>query len=167
MKARNPYGLVLVLACCLAIPASLLAQEHPKEHPSEHPKEHPAEHPKGNAAGVTKEDLGSAVETYIKGEMAKGGGAWKIEDKDEAATLRLTLDKVHKDKLAATAKDTYFACADLKGADGHMYDLDVFMKGPDKDHLTVTEVSVHKKDGKERYGWALAGGVWKKEPVGK
>jgi len=66
-----------------------------------------------------------------------------------------------------TAKDTYFACADLKNADGHMYDLDVFMSGPDKDHLAVTEVSVHKKDGKERYTWAQKGGVWKKEPSGE
>src|SRR3990172_7379852 len=110
MKGRI-HKLVLALALGLALPASGFAQEHP------------AEHPKGSGAGVTKEDLGSAVETYIRGEMAKGGGAWKVEDKDEGATLQLTLDKVHKDKLAATAKDTYFASADLKNADGHMYDL--------------------------------------------
>src|SRR3990172_7790604 len=122
MKGRI-HELVLALALGLALPASGFAQEHSSEHPKEHPKEHPAEHPKGSGAGVTKEDLGSAVETYIRGEMANGGGAWKVEDKDEGATLQLTLDKVHKDKLAATAKDPYFACADLKNADGHMYDL--------------------------------------------
>jgi len=162
MRARIPYGLVIGTVLCLTLPASgLLAQEHPKEHPKS------AEHPKGAATGVTKEDLGAAVEAYIKGEMAKGGGAWEIEDKDEKTTLHLTLDKVHKDKLAMTEKDTYFACADFNNADGHTYDLDIFMKGRDKEHLAVTEVSVHKKDGKERYTWEKEGKVWKKVPVGK
>lgn len=162
MRGRIRHGLVLGIVLCLTLPANrLLAQEHPKEHPKS------AEHPKGDATGVTKEDLGSAVETYIKGEMAKGGGTWEIEDRDEKATLHLTLDKVHKDKLAMTAKNTYFACADFKNSDGHTYDLDVFMKGPDKDHLVVTEVSVHKKDGRERYTWEQEGGAWKKVPVGK
>jgi hypothetical protein len=39
------------------------------------------------------------------------------------------------------------------------------MTGPDKDHLTVTDVSVHKKDGKERYTWAKDGNIWKKVPA--
>ena len=163
MRMRIRSGLVLALVAGLPFVASGFAQEHP----SEHPKEHPSEHPKGSAAGVTKEDLGIAVESYIQGEMAKGDGTWKIDDVEGKTTLALTLDKVHKDKLATTAKDTYFACADLKNSDGHMYDLDVFMKGPDKDHLAATEVSVHKKDGLERYTWARKDGVWKKQAVSK
>ena len=54
-----------------------------------------------------------------------------------------------------------------KIADGHMYDLDVFMTGPNKDHLQVTDVSIHKKDGVARYGRENEGTVWKKEPVKK
>ena len=162
MRVRTSHGLALGIALCLMLPANgLLAQEHPKEHPKG------AEHSKGGPAGITKEDLGSAIEAYIKGEMAKGGGAWEIEDRDGKATLHLTLDKVHKDKLAMTGKDTYFACADFKNSDGHMYDLDVLMKGPDKDHLVVSEVSVHKQDGKERYTWQQEGGVWTKVAVEK
>jgi hypothetical protein len=144
----------------MALPLSaLVAQEHPSEHPKS------AEHPNGTAAGVTKADLGAAIEAYVKAQQAKGGGTWEVEDKADNATLHLTLDKVHKDKLSMTAKDTYFACADFKNADGHKYDLDVFMTGPDKDHLTVTDVSVHKKDGKERYTWAKDGNIWKKVPA--
>src|SRR5882672_7807304 len=123
MRARISYGLVLGIAVGLMLPAGgLRAQEHPAEHPKS------AEHPKGAAKGVTKEELGAAIEAYIKGEMAKGGGAWEVEDKVETTTLHLTLDK---------------------------------------DHLAVTEVSVHKKDGKERYTWAKDGNVWKKVPVAK
>jgi hypothetical protein len=161
MRSRVPQWIVLGFASCLVLSTGSLAQEHPSEHPKS------AEHPKGKAAGVSKEDLGAAIEAYIAGETAKGGGAWKIEDGEEKATLMLTLDHVHKDKLASTAKDTYFACADLKNSDGHLYDLDVFMTGRDKDHLKVTEVSVHKKDGHERYTWKQESGVWKKEPVKK
>ena len=125
MSARVPLGIVLVVLG-LSFAAGSLAQEHPMEHPQS------AEHPKAEVHAIAKEDLGTAVEAYIKGEMAKGGGTWTVEDKEGKTTLHLTLDKVHKDKLAMTAKDTYFACADLKNSDGHMYDLDVFMTGPDK-----------------------------------
>jgi hypothetical protein len=161
MRAKVLQGIIVGIASCLLLPTAPLAQEHPSEHPKS------AEHPKGKAAGVSKEDLGAAIEAYIAGETAKGGGAWKIEDPEEKTTLMLTLDHVHKDKLASTAKNTYFACADLKNSDGHLYDLDVFMMGPDKDHLKVTEVTVHKKDGLERYTWMQKDGVWKKEPAKK
>ncbi len=158
MRSRRWIALGVGIAVAVMLPAALLAQEHP----AEHPKEHPAEHPKDKAKGVTKEELGAAITAYIQGEMKKGGGTWMVKDAEAGTELALTLDKVHMDKLATTAKHTYFACADLKGADGHMYDLDVFMKGPDKASLKVTEVTVHKKDGVERYTWMEEGGVWKK-----
>ena len=58
----------------------------------------------------------------------------------------------------------YFACADFKGADGHTYDLDVFMK-QDLNGLTADEVTVHKQDGQPRYSWVQADGAWKRAPV--
>ena len=78
----------------------------------------------------------------------------------------MTLDKVHRDRLSKVGKDTYFACADFRTPEGKIYDLDVFMKGPDKDNLTFSEFMVHKEAGKERYTWYEQGGVWKKKPVG-
>lgn len=159
MSDRVSRSIVLGVAAAMALWAGALAQEHPSEHPSEHPKAGTA------TPTVTKEELGEAIEGYIAAETAKGGGAWNVDDPADKAQLKLTLDHVHKDKLASTAPNTYFACADLKNADGHLYDLDVFMTGPDKDHLKVTNVSVHKKDGVERYTWVQKGGVWKKQPV--
>ena len=154
MRTRIVCGIAVALA--LALPASALAQEHPTEHPTAK---------KGVHQGVTKEALADAIAAYIQGEMKKGGGAWKIEDPETGDMLALTLEKVHRDKLAQTAPDTYFACADLSGADGHTYDLDVYMKGSDAGHLEVTDVTVHKKDGKARYAWEKKGDVWVKKPV--
>ena len=73
--------------------------------------------------------------------------------------------KVHDDRLAQVGDDTFFACTDLKGKDGSMYDLDFFMNGKSADDLRVTQVSVHKKDGVPRYDWKEEGGIWKQIPV--
>ena len=82
---------------------------------------------------------------------------------DEA--LVLTLKKVHKDRLSQVGPKVYFACADFKTPQDKVYDLDIFMKGTDKDRLQVTEITVHKEDNKARYTWFETGGVWKKKPV--
>ena len=50
-------------------------------------------------------------------------------------------------------------------AKGKVYDLDVFMKGPDKDHLVFSKFMVHKEAGKERYTWYEQDGVWKTKSV--
>ena len=68
--------------------------------------------------------------------------------------------KVHKDNLATLGDGVYFACTDMKAADGTLYDLDFFMKQTDHGFKT-TKVSVHKKSGEPRYGWKEVDGVWK------
>lgn len=156
--------LALTLAAPLVFSAAALslvmAQEPPKG--KEHP-EHPAAKPQG---GLTNDELADAITGYVKTESMKSGGTLKVEDPVEKKQLDLTLNKVHREKLAQVAPETYFACADFISTDGHTYDLDIFMKGPDKEHLTVTEVSVHKKDGAERYTWHEKDGVWMKQQVG-
>ena len=148
---------VITALAALSLGPVVLAQEHPKG------KEHP-EHPAGKVkSGLTKEELADAITNYVKAEAAKSGGVFKVDDTVEKTQLELTLSKVHKDRLTQVAPHTYFLCADFSAADAHMYDLDIFMKGPDKDHLTVTEVSVHKKDGEPRYTWYEEGGLWKKQ----
>jgi hypothetical protein len=140
-----------------------VAQEHPKEHPSEHPKDQP----KAEAAKpLTVEELAAAVDAWVKSESAKTGGALEVKDSVQGKTLRLVLEKVHKEKLSTIGPKTHFVCADFKGDDGHTYDVDVFMKGRGKDHLKTTEVTVHKMDGKERYTWMEKDGVWSKKPIG-
>jgi hypothetical protein len=146
------------LAFALALAAALVvAQEHPKEHPEEHPE--------GEAAAVSKENLAAAIRGYVEKDSKLKGGYFCVFDTVAKAPLALTLVKVHDDKLAQVGEDTYFACADFKALDGAVYDLDIFMRGESADDLEVTEITIHKKDGKERYGWKEEGGVWTKVPV--
>ena len=132
------------------------AQEHP---------EHPTDKPKLESKGVTIPELADAITEYVKKDSALKGGFFFVYDPVDKAPLALTLDHVHTERLSRVGPNTYFACADFKATDGKIYDLDVFMQGPERESLQVTEVAVHKKAGIERYTWYEEGGVWKKKLV--
>ena len=136
-------------------------QEHPTEHPAEHPKE------SAQMATITKDELGDAIEAYIQKESASHGGYFVAYDEKAGKELRLTLDKVHRERLSKVGKDLYFACADFKTPEGRIYDLDVFMTGTDKDNLVFSKFSIHKEAGKERYTWYQQSGIWMKRIVGE
>jgi len=146
---------VLLPALVLTVVGPIQGQEHPGA-------EHPA--PAGTPI-ITPRDLAAAITGYIQ-RKSKPTGNFEIQDPVNKQDLKLNLVRVHEDKLARVGPQTYFACTDLKNVDGMVYDLDFFMKGPDKDHLAVTEVSIHKKAGKPRYDWVEEGGLWKKRPLG-
>ena len=137
------------------------------EHP-EHPTSGKAENSEEAAeemkiAEVTKEELAEAISKYVSKDADLKGGYFMVFDREAKQPLALTLEKVHKDRLSKVAADVYFACADFRAHDGKkVYDLDVFMRGPDMDHLNVTEISVHKQDGVARYGWTEKDGIWTK-----
>ncbi|MGK7345463.1 MAG: hypothetical protein ACNS63_06605 [Candidatus Nitrospinota bacterium M3_3B_026] len=131
--------------------------------------EHPKEHPKGDArenGAVTKEDLAKAVEDYVKKTAAKKGGHFTVYDGKENKKLSLTLTRVHKDRLSRVGPGTYFACADFVAENGDTYDLDIFMKGENAESLEATDVTIHKKNGAERYTWSEEDGVWVKKTSG-
>jgi hypothetical protein len=114
---------------------------------------------------VTKDELADAIETYVKKESGLKGGYFLVFDQHAKSPLVLTLDKVHRARLAKIGKNVYFACADFATPRGKLYDLDIFMKGKNKESLVVTEISVHKEDGKERYTWFEKDGTWHKKPL--
>ncbi len=118
-----------------------------------------------SADALTKEDLAEAIGSYIKSETALRGGYFTFYDKVTEEPLALTLVKIHKDRLSTVGKNTHFFCVDLKATNGNVYDLDFFMKGTDKDHLTATEVTLHKINGSPLYTWYhdKKEGVWKKK----
>ena len=148
-----------VAALGLLVAASAVrvrAQEHP---------EHPTNKPKLETKGVSIPDLADAITDYVKKDAALKGGFFFVYDPVDKAPLALTLDHVHTERLSRVGPDTYFACADFQAPDGKLYDLDVFMQGPERESLQVTQVAVHKKAGAARYNWQEEGGVWKKMPV--
>ena len=126
----------------------------------EHP-EHP-EHPSEKTASVTAQAVGEAVAEFIATDAKLKGGKFMVYDGTAKEVLQLDLLKIHMDRLTGLGNDTYFACADFQASNGKVYDLDIFMNGETTDDLAVTEISVHKEDGAERYGWREEDGVWVK-----
>jgi len=173
MNKKSPTFWVVVIllgvAVSLFLVPEVVAQEHPKEHPTaDQSEEHPAEHPvKKASAELTKENLATAIHDFVTAESKKSDGTYKFVDEEKEKTLKLTLKKVHKERLATLGNDTYFACADFSTKDGKIYDLDIFMKGKSAEELVPTEVTLHKEEGVERYTWSESKGVWKKVPVKK
>jgi len=154
----------LIIAASIAVfftPAALtLAQEHP-----EHPKKG-AEHPKkgGEEKQVSTADISSGIKKNIDAESKKSSDG-KFHVKYEGQYLALDLIKVHDDRLSDLGGGKYFACVDMKGADGKTYDIDFFLTGqPDK--MKVTETSVHKIDEKPLYNWKEENGKWHKVSTG-
>ena len=125
-------------------------------------KEHP-EHPEDKAASeMTLDALAVAITEYVEQDAKLKGGFFLVYDPVDKKPLQLQLVKVHKDKLATLGDGVYFACTDMKAADGTLYDLDFFMKQTNHG-IKTSEVTVHKKSGEPRYRWAEVDGVWKKD----
>lgn len=181
------------LACAHEDSGSMAAQhdagdeEHPEGEAAgdeEHPEGEGAaeeEHPEGEAEGeehpeqdeppaqaveqLTIDQLADAITEWVAAEAAAHGGFLVIEHPDTGESLELTLDQVHRERLSRVGEQTYFACADFVGRDGTLYDLDVFMEGPNREALETTEVTLHKVDGEARYTWYEEDGLWKKRPA--
>ena len=146
-----------------------MGMEHPSEHPGgrmrteEHPREgKEEEHPSPKKPTLTKESLAKAIGDYVQKETTLRGGFFMVYDPVAKKTLLLTLVKVHEDRLSPLGNGVYFACADFKTADNHIYDLDFIMK-ESKSGLEVNEITIHKEEGKARYTWIEENGIWKRQ----
>lgn len=116
-------------------------------------------------SGPSKDAVAAAVTAHVKSEAKKSDGLFKVDDPVEDKELSLTLTRVHRNRVIQVGPDAWATCADFISTDAHTYDVDVIVTGPDADHLVVTEVSVHKKDGAERYTWQDGGGSFKRQPA--
>lgn len=133
---------------------------------AEHPMEQPSGHPTGEVKKpLTKKEMSAAIQSYIKSESSQHGGYYEIYDDLQGKKLYLKLKKIHDDRLSHVGNDVYFFCVDLADKDGKIYDLDFFMKRDRDGDLNVTEVTIHKQEGKERYTWYKEDGIWKKRWV--
>ncbi len=74
--------------------------------------------------------------------------------------------RVHLEYLADLGGGVQFACVDLAGADGQVYDVDFFLQG-EPGAMTVTETTVHKVNGQPLYAWERQrNGTWRRVPAG-
>lgn len=124
--------------------------------------------PSREAASVpaaSMDDIAAGIEKHIAEQSKASGGYFKIQHHDKE--LRLELVRVHLEYLAYLGNGVSFACVDLVGADGPVYDVDFFMKGP-PGAMKVTETSVHKINSQPLYTWQQRrNGTWRKIPVRK
>jgi hypothetical protein len=157
---------ISVFVALLTPVVSLLAQEHPRAPQQSQSQQLPQSGTGAPRAAMTEaamSDVSDGLKRFINGYAAKSADK-KFYVPYQRKNLALDLVKVHDDRFSSLGGDKYFACVDMKGADGKMYDIDFFMVvQPGK--LSVTETSVHKINGKPLYNWKQEGGVWKKVKV--
>jgi hypothetical protein len=150
-------ALMAVIAALFFIPLQPVAAEHPKEHPAGQSSAGQVPKP------LTKMEMSAAIQSYIEKEAKKYGGYYEIYDALQKKKLSLKLKQIHDDRLSHVGNDVYFFCVDLVDKDGKVYDLDFFMKRGTVGDLSVTEVTIHKQEGMERYAWYEEKGIWKKK----
>ena len=154
------------VALLLAPVLLLLAQEHPRAPQQSQSSQLPQTRtgaPQAVMTEATMSNVSAGLKEFISGYAAKSADK-KFHMPYQRKDLALDLVKLHDDRFSNLGGDKYFACVDMKGADGKVYDIDFFMVvKPGK--LSVTETSVHKINGKPLYNWKQEGGVWKKVPV--
>ncbi len=145
-----------------SLPPSLAQEEHP-----EHPEHSDEKEKEGKEKALTIEEFADAAKAYIQERTEKNGGHFPVEDKKQGRTLKLDLKKVHRKRLSHLGNNVYFVCADFKGKDGKLYDIDIFMQGSSKDDLKVTrDPMVHKVEGEPRFTWHEEDGTWKRKKAG-
>jgi hypothetical protein len=156
-----------VFLAALVVPVlQLSAQEHPRA-PQQSQSSQVAQPRTGAPQAVMTEATTSSVSSGLK-EFISGYSAKSTDKKFhmpyQRKDLALDLVKVHDDRFSSLGDNKYFACVDMKGTDGRMYDID-FLMNVQSNKLTVTQTSVHKINGKPLYNWKQQGGVWKKVPA--
>jgi hypothetical protein len=163
MTTRLATGIFVAL---LIGPILLPAQEHPRAPQQSQSQQLPQTTkgaPQAAMMQATMSDVSDGLKKFISGYAAKSADN-KFHMPYQRKDLALDVVKVHDDQFSSLGGDKYFACVDMKGTDGKIYDVDFFMVvKPGK--LTVTETSVHKINGKPLYNWKQEGGVWKKVRV--
>jgi len=144
----------------------LSAQDHPRAPQQSQSQQLPQSAkgaPQAAMTEATMSSVSSGLKEFISGYAAKSPDK-KFHMPYQRKDLALDLVRVHDDRFSNLGGNKYFACVDMKGNDGKIYDIDFFMT-VQADKLTVTETAVHKINGKALYNWKQQGGVWKKVKV--
>ena len=154
----------LSIALFLTRAGPLSAAEHPQPHFQQLPQITTRPTQSGiQTKEVSATDISSGIKRHIASDRKKSSDK-KFHVNYRGKDLALDLIKVHDDRLSSLGGGKYFACVDMKGTGGTIYDIDFFMAGQ-PGSMSVTETSVHKINGKPLYNWKEEGGVWKRVRV--
>jgi hypothetical protein len=164
MTIRGIATISVSLFLTLGLP--LFAQDHPRapqQSQSQQLTQPRTGAPQAAMTEATMSNVSDGLKQFIAGYSAKSADK-KFHMPYNRKDLALDLIKVHDDRFSSLGGNKYFACVDMKGTDGKVYDID-FLMAVQSDKLTVTQTAVHKINGKALYNWKQQGGVWKKVPV--
>src|SRR5438874_11616117 len=159
----TPLAFAISVSLLLASTISVFAQEHPRAPQQSQSQQLPQTRtgaPQAAMTEATMSDVSDGLKKFISGYAAKSADK-KFHITYQRTDLALDLVKVHDDRFSSLGGDKYFACVDMKGTDGKIYDIDFFMAVGARS-LKITETSVHKINGKPLYNWKEEKGVWKK-----
>lgn len=161
-KHKILISLAVISAClltCLSITGCKKEEPAAREEPAV--KVTPTAEP----ATLTADNFADAVEAYILKRAARADGYYTVFDDKTGRQLKLTLDRVHRKRLAKVSQNLYYTCADFIGADDEIYDLDFFMRGTHSDDLAFSKFLIHKVGDQKRYQWYIERGLWKRKPI--
>jgi hypothetical protein len=117
--------------------------------------QHAKEHPGTESHKITATEIKTAMKEHIDKMQKKGGGVFKLKDKDRKnQKLTLKFVKIH-DPVRKVEGKGYFACTDFQVVDGdrnQLMDLDFWLSPNKKGKLVVTETKVHKDAVKNKEG---------------
>ncbi|MCI0537638.1 MAG: transglutaminase domain-containing protein [Verrucomicrobiales bacterium] len=137
-----PIGLAVLMSACTTLPVE-----------------------KVTGPVVTIDDIAAGIHEHIVEQSRASGGYFKVQHNKKE--LNLELVRVHLEYLSHLGDGVSFACVDLVGTDGPVYDVDFFMEGP-PGAMAVTDTSVHKVNGQPLYTWEQRrNGTWRKVAVKK
>jgi hypothetical protein len=162
-----PLAITISVSLLLASAISVFATgEHPGV-PQQSQSQQLPQTTRGTTQAATMQastaDVSAGLKEFISGYAAKSADK-KFHMPYNRKDLTLDLIKVHDNRFSSLGGNKYFACVDMKGTDGKIYDID-FLMAVQPGKLTVTQTSVHKINGKPLYNWKQEKGVWKKVPV--
>jgi transglutaminase-like putative cysteine protease len=119
----------------------------------------------GFVLNVVTADIKAGIEKHIEEQTHSGGGYFSVLFGNRE--LKLKLARVHTEYLANLGPRSHFACVDLVGVNGDVYDVDFFLSG-DPGAMIVTETIVHKLNGQPYYVWDQdSAGAWIRVPPEK
>src|SRR6476646_11059804 len=114
------------VALLLAPVLPLLAQEHPRAPQQSQSQQLPQTKtgaPQAAMTEATMSDVSAGLKEFISGYAAKSADK-KFHMPYNRKDLALDLIKVHDNRFSSLGGDKYFACVDMRGSDGKVYDID-------------------------------------------
>jgi len=107
----------------------------------------------------TTEMIAETIREHIQFDQKINDGFYVLEDPRSGKTLRLTLEKIHRDRLLQTIDGLLVMGVDMLLPSGVRYDVDFFVQQQDGE-LMVFQAMIHKVNDQQRYIWKLKDGYW-------